>query len=180
MRLWGSPTVVIEISSAGTKSGGDGDEGELAAPSGEQLRLVDAEYGDRLPFAAIHGQEAGVSQAAHLEGDLIAGIGDAGELDAAVILIGPEVGGFGRRAVVPPGKQCGDGDSGPLQRTRPMFDAMWPADTRLVPGCAVADRDHVRDRRRAARVAQNAVDQLQRAVTQPLGVGNGADTDKND
>ena len=88
-------------------------------------------------------------------------------------------GGFAGDAVVPStGEQRGDGDGGALQRARPMFDAVRPANTRLMPGRTVAHRDHVRDRRRPALVAYDAVGQVERAVAQPLDVGDRADSDQ--
>jgi hypothetical protein len=54
----------------------------LTTPAGEQARLIDAEDRDEATVASVRGEEAVVVAAALLDGDLVVGAGDAGELDA--------------------------------------------------------------------------------------------------
>ena len=90
-------------------------------------------------------------------------------------------GGLAGDAVVPPaGEQRGDRDAGRSSAPVQCSTRCGQPDTRLVPGRTVADRNHVRDRRRPALVTHDAVGQVERAVAQPLDVGDRADADHDD
>src|SRR6185437_11005341 len=96
MRLSGRLTMVIAGLLSRWSLRGGGNEGQLAAPAGEQAGLVDAEDGDGVAVAAVDGQEAALFGVAVFDGDVVVGVGDAGELDAGAVLVGPEVRGFRR------------------------------------------------------------------------------------